>query len=96
MARAIVAKKGGDFAARRTEVETYLDTTHGIVVPVGIKNTDPSVDTDFFFDMDPKTIIGPLCKHYGIKKFDIAKHAQDADIFDDIRTLINDLLAMCR
>lgn len=36
-----------------------------------------------------------LCKHFGIKKFDIAKQMQDTDIFDDVRTLVNDIVAMC-
>lgn len=96
IARVVDAKKGGGFAVRKTEVESYLNGTHSIVVPADIKDSVPTVVTDRFFDLDPKTVFGPLCKHFGINKFDIAKQMQDAEIFDDVKTLINEIVAMCR
>lgn len=96
IARVVVAKKGGDYAVRKAEVETYLNTEHGLAVPADIKNTDPSVNSEPFFDLDSKSVIDPLCKHFGIKKFDIAKEMTDAEIFDDVRTLIRDIVDMCR
>lgn len=95
MARAIDAKKGGGLANRKNDVENYLNVNYGIVIPANIKDTAPTPATDAFFDLDPKTVIGPLCKHFGIKKFDIAKQMLDAEIFDDVKTLINDIITMC-
>lgn len=95
IARAVVTKKGGDFAVCKSDVENYLNTTHGLIVPADIKDTAPSVVSSHFFDLDPKSVIDPLCKHFGIKKFDIAKQMQDTEIFDDVRTLVNDIVAMC-
>lgn len=96
IARAVDEKKGGGFVVRKTEVETYLNGTFGLVVPANIKDTAPDAATDPFFDLDPKSVFGPLCKHFGIKKFDIAKQMLDAEIFDDVRSLINEIVAMCR
>jgi len=96
IARAVDDKKGGGFAVRKTEVETYLNGTFGLVIPANIKDTASDAATDPFFDLDPKSVIGPLCKHFGIKKFDIAKQMQEAEIFDDVKTLINEIVAMCR
>jgi AAA15 family ATPase/GTPase len=96
IARAVDEKKGGGFAVRKTEVETYLNGTFGLVIPANIKDTASDAATDPFFDLDPKSVIGPLCRHYGIKKFDIAKQMQDVEIFDDVKTLINEIVAMCR
>ena len=95
IARAVATKKGGDFAVWKSDVESYLNTTHGLIVPADIKDTAPSAASSHFFDLDPKSVIDPLCKHFGIKKFDIAKQMQDTEIFDDVRTLINDIVAMC-
>ena len=94
IARAVATKKDGDFAAWKSDVESYLNTTHGLIVPADIKDTAPSVVSSHFFDLDPKSVIDPLCKHFGIKKFDIAKQMQDTEIFDDVRTLVNDIVAM--
>ena len=96
IARAVDEKKGGGFVVRKTEVETYLIGTFGLVVPANIKDTAPDAATDPFFDLDPKSVFGPLCKHFGIKKFNIAKQMLDAEIFDDVRSLINEIVAMCR
>ena len=96
IARAVDAKKGGGIAARIAEVETYLNVTFGLVVPADIKNTEPSPTTDSFFDLDPKHVIEPICKNFGIKKYDIAKQMSDAEIFDDVKTLINEIISMCR
>lgn len=95
IARAIVAKNGGDMAIRRSEVETYLNINHGIVIPVDIKDTNPSFGSTPFFTLDPKLIITPLCKHFKINKHDIAKHMLEAEVFDDIKTFLTELEAMC-
>ena len=91
----MVTKKGGDFAVCKSDVESYLNTTHGLIVPADIKDTAPSEASSPFFDLDPKLVMESLCKHFGIKKFDIAKQMQDTEIFDDVRTLIYDIVAMC-
>ena len=96
IARAVDAKKGGGFVARKTEVENYLNVTFNMVIPANIKDTAPTVATAPFFDLDPKTVIEPLCKRFGITKYDIAKHMSAAEIFDDVKTLINEIVNMCR
>lgn len=95
IAKAIVAKHGGDLTVRKTEVEDYLFNAHGLIIPADIKNTNPSPASNPFFDLDPKTVIHPLCRHFMINKHEIAKNMDAGDIFDDIRTLINELIAMC-
>lgn len=95
IAKAIVAKQGGVLAARITEVEGYLHDNHGLTIPADIKNSNPSPESEPFFDLDPKTVINPLCRHFKINKHDIAKNMDGGDVFDDVRTLINELIAMC-
>lgn len=95
IAKAIVAKHGGELAARITEVKDYLHDTYGLIIPADIQNTNPSPESEPFFDLDPKTVINPLCRQFRINKHDIAKNMDDGDVFDDVRTLINELIAMC-
>ena len=95
IARAIVCKHGGNFDLIKADVENYLLIEHGLVIPADIKNTNPSAASVRFFDLDPKHVINPLCNKYKINKHEIAKNMTDADIFDDVRTLVNEIIGMC-
>lgn len=55
----MVTKKGGDFAVCKSDVESYLNTTHGLIVPADIKDTAPSEASSPFFDLDPKSVMEP-------------------------------------
>ena len=45
--------------------------------------------------MDAKALLGPICSHYGIDKYSIANEMREEDLFDDVRTLVDEIVNMC-
>ena len=46
--------------------------------------------------MDAKALLNPICNHYGIDKYAIANEMHTEDIFDDVRTLVDEIVNMCQ
>lgn len=67
----------------------------GLVFPADYKQSDRTRQNGRLFDVDAKEILYPICSEFGIDKCDIAKEMRADEIFDDIRTLIDELVAMC-
>lgn len=67
----------------------------GIVINPDYKQSDRTVSNAPLFNMDAKALLDPICIHYGIDKYAIAKEMREEDLFDDVRTLVDEIVNMC-
>jgi len=67
----------------------------GLVYPVDYKVSEKSLSNGRLFGSDAKEILYPICDHFGINKYEIAKEMHADEIYDDVRTLIDEIIAMC-
>ena len=70
--------------------------TLGIVINDDYKQSDRTLSNTPLFNLDAKELLDPICKHFNIDKFSIAKEMREEDIFDDVKTLINEIVELCR
>ena len=68
----------------------------GFIYPADYKQSDKNHSNGWLFDIDAKDILLPLCERFGINKFEIAQEMKSEEIFDDVRTLIDELVVMCK
>lgn len=67
----------------------------GLVYPVDYKVSEKSLSNGRLFDSDAKEFLYPICDHFGINKYEIAKEMYADETYDDVRTLIDEIIAMC-
>ena len=93
----LVEKQGEDksYDECLQEVNAYIGTL-GVVVNADYKQSDKTESNGVLFDRDAKELIYPICNHFGISKFDIAKEMTDGEIFEDVRTLLDEILEFSR
>lgn len=77
------------------EVKDYIITL-GIVVQADYKQSDKTISNGVLFDRDAKELVSPICSKFRITKYDIAKEMNTNEIFEDVRTLLNEILAFSR
>ena len=68
----------------------------GVVVNVDYKQSDKTASNGVLFDRDAKELVYPVCEHFRISKFDIAREMSEDEIFEDVRTLLNEILEFSR
>ena len=68
----------------------------GIVINPDYKQSDRTVSNAPLFNMDAKALLNPICDHYGIDKYSIANEMRTEDLFDDVRTLVDEIVNMCQ
>jgi len=67
----------------------------GIVINPDYKQSDLTKSNAPLFNMDAKALLMPICDHYGIDKYSIANEMNADEIFDDVKTLIDEIVNMC-
>ncbi len=77
------------------DVATFLQENHGIVFNENYMQSNMTAPIRPLFD-DSKSIIENICDHFGIFKEDIANSMTEDEVFEDVKTLINEILEMCR
>lgn len=77
------------------EVKDYISTL-GIVVQADYKQSDKTISNGVLFDRDAKELVSPICSKFRITKYDIAKEMNTNEIFEDVMTLLNEILAFSR
>ena len=93
--RLILAKNPGMVEA---DAERQFDEVLrglGLVYPADWAQPDKTLSNGRLFDVDAKEILYPVCDAFGIDKFDIAPEMREEEIFEDVKTLIDELVAMC-
>ena len=93
----LVEKQGGgkNYDECLKEVNDYIGTL-GVVVNVDYKQSDKTASNGVLFDRDAKELVYPVCEHFWISKFDIAREMREDEIFEDVRTLLNEILEFSR
>ena len=59
------------------------------------KLSERTASNAWMFDSDAKAILNPLCNEFQINKFEIAQEMHNDEIFDDVMTLIDEIVEMC-
>ena len=67
----------------------------GVVVNDDYMLSDQTDSNRILFDIDPKHILDNLCSSLEIDKYQIVREMRENEIFDDVRTLINEIVTMC-
>ncbi len=78
------------------EIRNQIRDRNGIAVPVDnytISDRQPQIQP--LFDVEGKVVIEPICTHFGITKLDIANAMTSEQVFDDVKTLIHEIIEMC-
>ncbi len=76
------------------EIRDYLQQNHGVVINDDYLKTDKSPQIAPLFE-EGKPIIEGICDKYSIKKIDIAREMKCEEIFEDIKTLIAEIISIC-
>ena len=95
MIRLVMAKNPGLSEADATLRFDNAVAGIGLVYPADYKQSNKSLSNGRLFDADAKEILYPVCDALGIDKYEIAKEMQADEIFDDVRTLIDEIVGMC-
>jgi len=79
-------------------VDEYLKGEHGLVVPESYKESDRKSVTEGLFGKDCKQILGGIRKYFRVKfvREDYIKQIEKEEICQDMVTLIEELVDMCR
>lgn len=87
--------------ANKSDEEILQDINHqlsnlSVVINEDYQQSDRTATNQSLFNNDAKAVLTPLCSHYNINKFDIAKEMHADEIFDDVRTLIDEIVLFCQ
>lgn len=93
--RLIMNKNGVSNDDATRDFDNYAASL-GIVINSDYKQSNRTVSNAPLFNMDAKALLNPICNHYGIDKYAIANEMHTEDIFDDVRTLVDEIVNMCQ
>lgn len=93
MARTVAKsrKEPYDENVHKTEVIEYLQQNHGITFNNDFKSKYRVAAIDVLFDKDGHQTIDEFCAHFHVKQLDIVKEMHEDEIFDDVKTLLNQI-----
>lgn len=75
-------------------INEFIRNKHSIIIPEEYNRSEQSQQTQALFDIYGKDFISNIENEYSITKYDIAKEMEVSEIFDDIKTLINEIINM--
>ena len=93
--RLIMNKNGVSRDEATRDFDNYAASL-GIVINPDYKQSNRTVSNAPLFNMDAKALLNPICNHYGIDKYAIANEMHTEDLFDDVRTLVDEIVNMCQ
>lgn len=93
--RLIMNKNGVSNDDATRDFDNYAASL-GIVINPDYKQSNRTVSNAPLFNMDAKALLNPICNHYGIDKYAIANEMHTEDLFDDVRTLVDEIVNMCQ
>lgn len=67
-----------------------------VVVNADYMQSDRTPGNQSLFQNDAKVMLHPLLNQLGFTKWDVIDEMTEAEIFDDVRTLIDEIVAFCR
>lgn len=91
-----MSKHGGEVALIEQEIKNFILNEHSITFPPNFTQTDRTNPMRPLFETPGKDVVNSVCDKYNISKFDIAKEMHEDEVFEDIKTLCNEIIDMCR
>lgn len=91
MARIYERANGVSYADALKWVNTKL-ADYSIIPVADYLQSDRSANNQVFFTLDPKLTLDPICAKLGFNKFDIAREMQCAELFEDIVTMVTEVV----
>lgn len=77
-------------------VRQFVLEKFGVTIAADYLQSDRTDSIRPLFDLEGKAIIHSIEMEYAISKFDIARNAESHQIFDDVKTLINEIISICQ
>jgi predicted ATPase len=78
------------------EVREAIAEKNGIAIPGdNFRGSERNPNCQPLFDIEGKAVIETLCNDLSINKLQIAEAMDEANIFEDVRTLINEIIELC-
>lgn len=97
IARAVAKKRRVSYAPEiLDEVKEYLNTEHGLVFNRGFTQAERTPALAPLFDADGHACLDGLKKRFKISAFDIVKQMRKTEIFEDVKTLIDQIITICQ
>lgn len=93
--RIIMNQKGISCDEATRDFENFTESL-GIVINPDYKQSDLTASNAPLFNMDAKALLKPICDHFGTDKYSIANEMHTEDLFDDVRTLVDEIVNMCQ
>ena len=92
----VIAKKRGvaDLTPIEEEVKEFFSSNFGVVFNPGFTSNIRTANIATLFDLDGHQTMDILTKHFGIKDIDVVRSMKADEIFDDVKTLLNAIIAM--
>lgn len=85
-------------AANTTEDEMnrFIQANFNIILPEDTRSSERTLLNQVVFELRGKEIIDVICENYKISKFHIADSMIESEIPDDVRTLLNEIIEICK
>lgn len=96
ISRLVAKKKGISEVDAVNEVEAFFRDEQGLVFNADFKSKDRSASNDSLFDKDGHKVADALHATFGLTTADIAKEMRADEIFDDVKTIISEIIELCQ
>lgn len=77
------------------EIRDFLCDSFSMIVPAEFHLTERKNETRTLFDLEGKSIMDAIESKFGVSKYDVANSMLKDEVFEDIKTLLNEIVAMC-
>lgn len=91
MARIYERANGVSYVDALNRVNTEL-AAYSIIPVADYLQSDRSANNQVFFTLDPKLTLDPICSTLGFNKIDIAREMQRGELFEDIVTMVSEVV----
>lgn len=82
--------------ATEQDVRTFIQQEFNITIGTNYNQSDRTDNNRVLFDIEGKKIIQKIEQQYRISKNDIAKEMATEEVFEDVRTLVNEIISICQ
>lgn len=97
IARVVAAKRKVPFAQDIVdEVNEFLLNNHGLVVPIDFKSKNRTPALAPIYDADGHEVLNGICEEFHIKQDKIVSEMKADEIFDDVKSFLQELIRFCQ
>lgn len=77
------------------EIKQYIRDDLSLIIPLDYKQSDKTPQNGWMFDRDAKEFVHPVFERFNLNKYDVAKEMTEDEIFEDVKTIINEIINLC-